>query len=168
MDEKKGLQLITITAQTKEFIANGKKYKIESSISADRYRFYLKESPSLAFGQSIGELFNGYLEIFNITNEDGCRKGDIAVIARDAMKGIEGVVARKDHPTVLRLCTVFINEESEDRRILTEEMISTKIEDWIEEGIDIQSFFAFASASIDGLRNLYETSLELISTPKKK
>lgn len=160
MDQKEGVQLIKLDGNTIDFMANGKKYIIETSISRKRWTFYLKESVNLAFGQTVEELFNAFLEIYNITNEEGFRRGDIAVIARDAMKGIEMILTR-DKETIVRLCTLFINHEHEDRRTINEDMIAQKINDWDEAGIDMNSFFQFALAFIPNFKSLYEASLEL-------
>ena len=86
------LNLITLSADTKEFMANGKKYSIETQISADRYSFYLRESVKFSFGQSVEQLFQSFKEIYDCTNSPKKGMGDIAVIARDAMKGISGIV----------------------------------------------------------------------------
>ena len=79
------------------------------------------------------------------------------------MKGIEGIVKRLEDPTALRLCCLFINREDEDRRYIDEDLITEKIEDWKKEGIDMASFFGFASATIPGLKNLYEESSRITS-----
>lgn len=162
MAEKEGIQLIDISGGAKSFMANGHKYEIESTISRKRWVMYLTESPKLAFGQTIEEIFNTFLEIYNITNEEGCRKGDIAVLARDAMKGIEGI-GNRDHGTIYRLCALFINREDEDRRDITEDDIRRKIEDWDAAGIEVKSFFQLALAFIPNFRSLYELSSELTS-----
>lgn len=166
MDEKKGVELIKLDGSTKDFTANGKRYIIETSISRKRWAFYLRESVNLAFGQTVEEIFNAFLEIYNITNEEGFRRGDVAVICRDAMKGIE-MIANRDKETVVRLCTLFINEENEDRRTINEDMIAQKIEDWDEAGVDMNSFFQFALAFIPNFKSLYEASLEL-TLPKSQ
>jgi hypothetical protein len=167
MAEEKGIQLITLTKDTKEFEANGVKYFVESTISRKRWVYYLRESPKLAFGQTVEEIFNTFLEIYNITNEEGFRRGDIAVLARDAMKGIEGIANREDQ-VIVRLCALFINAEDEDRRDINEDMISRKIADWDARGIDMQSFFQFALAFIPNFKNLYEASLELTSPIRQR
>lgn len=156
-------KLISIDAGTKEFTANGKKYVIESQISADRYAFYLRESVKFAFGQSVEQLFQAFADIYGCTNNPKKGLGDIAVISRDAMKGIEGIVKRVEDPTALRLCCLFINHEDEDRRYIDEDLITSKIADWTKEGIDMTSFFQLASASIANLKTLYEESSRIIS-----
>jgi hypothetical protein len=167
MDKKEAVHLIKLGGDVKDFTsASGVKYTIESSISRKRWVFYLRESPKLAFGQTVEEIFNTFLEIYNITNEEGYRRGDIAVLSRDAMKGIEGIVNRDDQ-TIVRLCALFINAEDEDRRDITEDIISKKIQDWDETGIDMQSFFQFALAFIPNFKSLYEASLELTSLSRK-
>jgi hypothetical protein len=163
MAEEPLRKLITIEATTKEFEANGKKYTIESQISADRYSFYLRESIKFSFGQSVEQLFQAFAEIYNCTNNPKKGLGDIAVISRDAMKGIEGIVKRVEDPVALRLCCLFINREDEDRRYIDEDLITSKIDDWKKEGIDMTSFFQFASATIAGLKTLFEESSRIIS-----
>jgi len=163
-EEQNGkLKLITIDSSTKEFMANGRRYLVESQISADRYSFYLRESIKFSFSQSVEQLFQSFAEIYNCTNNPKKGLGDIAVISRGAMKGIEGIVKRLEDPTALRLCCLFINREDEDRRYIDEDLITEKIEDWKKEGIDMASFFGFASATIPGLKNLYEESSRITS-----
>ena len=163
MAEEPLRKLITIEPGTKEFTANGRRYVIESQISADRYSFYLRESVKFSFAQSVEQLFESFREIYNCTNNPKKGLGDVAVIARDAMKGIEGIVKRVEDPVALRLCCLFINRDDEDRRYIDEDLITSKIEDWIKEGIDMASFFQLASATIAGLKMLYEESSLIIS-----
>lgn len=167
MDQEKGIKLIKLDGTTREFIANGKKYFIESEISHKRWNHYLVESVALAFGMTVPEIANSFIEIFNLTNEEGCRKGDIAVISRDAIKGLE-MIEKRDKAPVVRLCALFFNEEKEDRRTITEDMIQRKIDDWDEEGIDMNSFFRFALAFIPNFKALYEASLELTSLKSQR
>lgn len=163
-EEQNGkLKLITLSADTKEFTANGRRYLVESQISADRYAFYLRESIKFSFSQTVEQIFQSFAEIYGCTNNPKKGLGDIAVISRDAMKGIEGIVKRLEDPVSLRLCSLFINREDEDRRFIDEDIITAKIEDWKKGGIDMTSFFGFASATIPALKNLFEESSRITS-----
>ena len=60
-EEQNGkLKLITIDSSTKEFMANGRRYLVESQISADRCSFYLRESIKFSFSQSVEQLFQSF------------------------------------------------------------------------------------------------------------
>jgi hypothetical protein len=165
MEEAKGRSLITITPDTKEFTACGKRYLIEEKISHQRWKEFQFFSQELMMGITPSQTMQAFLEIYKITNEEGCRKGDIAVIARDAMKGLESIDTRRD--SALMLCTLFINTEDEDRRYISDDLMEQKINDWLEEGIDEKSFFALALSSIDGFTEAYRAIFEISSLEKK-
>lgn len=128
-----------------EFIANGKKYRIENGFSIERYCEYQALEKELAYGLTFKGIFDALNEIFQRFN-----KGDFAmgvIKTYDLMQGVKRVGERE--PVMLKMCALFINREDEDRATITEDMIAEKIEDWKAEGYDITDFFTLALNTMD-------------------
>lgn len=158
-----GSKLLKIDAETKTFSANGKTYIVENSISFDRWEFYLAEQPALAFGCTIPELAQAFLQIYNAVNDN--KMADIAVIARDKLKGLKEINERKTH-SALRMAALFINTADENRAIINEDMINQKINDWKMEGLDVTGFFQLALHIIPGF--MESLKMPIPGTSKKQ
>ena len=75
-----------------------------------------------------------------------------------------GIAKLKDkEPSVLKLCTLFINTKDEDPSIWNNDLMTIKIEDWKAEGIDIQDFFTLALNSVNGFIDIYGQMSKRIS-----
>lgn len=145
--------LLKITPNTKSFMANGKKYLIEDSISEARWLAYQKLQLELAFNIQFSEMFQELKESYEALNRS--KPADAAVRIYNLMHGIKQV-GEAQVPTITAMCALFINREDEDRRIITDSMIEEKRNDWNEEGVDINSFFQLAVHSIPGFIEIYK------------
>ena len=90
--------------------------------------------------------------------------GDIAKARMKLDNLRRGVAKLKDkEPSVLKLCTLFLNTADEDPALWTNDLMTQKIEDWKAEGIDIQDFFTFALNTLNGFIDIYEQMSKKIS-----
>ena len=157
-------KLIELTPETKGFVANGTKYYVEKTISADRYREYLNIEIELGNGISAVDYFHKVKEAWDIIANTPMQMltanhlNKAQTILYQAMEGIGKVADRELE--ILRICALFINTENEDRRYYSKEIEDRKIKDWNEEGIDINSFFLLASIFSGSIQCLYKMSLE--------
>ncbi|WP_437918587.1 hypothetical protein [Sphingobacterium sp. LRF_L2] len=137
------MDLKSINIQEKTFKANGKLYYIEpGDISIDRYAKYEELALELQYGVSQAEMFANWKQVTQLANE--LKFSDIAVLANNMQNGLIKLMDRQN--TSLKMCTLFINEENEDRTKISDDMISNKINDWREEGYTVGPFFQLALA----------------------
>lgn len=158
--------LKTIDLKSKEFEANGVMYFIESTLSIERYRKFEEIEIELGYGRSFNEIFdNVRMAMEDINNQ---KQGEAYVKLYNLINGVQQFEMKRPH--VFRYCALFINATDEDRAIITEDMITKKIDDWQKEGLDYQPFFSFALSSLPGFKerykNLTQTTLENISSLK--
>ena len=92
------------------------------------------------------------------------RAADAAVKLHNLLAGITKV-QEKEHP-LLKVCALFMNTEDENRDMITDDMIRTKIEDWA--GYDVGGFFTIALNSVNGFFKIYSDMLLIISGNKPK
>lgn len=138
---------------TKEFTANGKTYRIESSLSFDRWRDMQRIEAELSFASTMEQQREGIKRIYQALNaKEGL--ADAAVIAKNMLIGAASI-DEKWIPTILKLCALFVNEVDEDRRTITQAQIEAKIRDWNEEGIEAVSFFKLALGVLPGYASAY-------------
>lgn len=140
-----------------EFTANGTKYFIESGISFKRQIEYDKLMVELAYGISVQKMFDEIGEAFDLLNSQ--EFANAAVLMHTLQSGLAKNIEGR-WTTGMRLCTLFINAEGEDRRVINEETISKKINDWSEEGYDWNAFFQFAFNTIPGFVSLYNSIIQ--------
>lgn len=156
----------TIDLKSKEFEANGVRYFIESTLSIDRYRKFEEIEIELGYGRSFSEVFDTVrMSMEDINNQ---KQGEAYVKLYNLINGVQQFETKRPH--IFRYCALFINSEDEDRTIITEDMITKKIDDWQKEGLDHQPFFSFALSSLPGFKERYrkltQTTLESISNLK--
>lgn len=126
------------------FNANGKKYTIEQSISFERYKLYQKLQIECGYDVSFYGMFEALQKLYALQNEG--KLADAAVLTHNLMSGISNIDKRQ--VPVLEMCALFINTETEDRKIITQEIVDAKIKDWQEEGIAVDYFFTIATATM--------------------
>ena len=102
------------------------------------------------------------LEVYEDLNT--MRAADASVKVHNLLAGITKV-QEKEHP-LLKICALFMNTEDENRDIITDDMIRTKIEDWA--GYDVGGFFTIALNSVNGFFKIYSDMLQIISGNKPK
>lgn len=141
----------------KMFEANGVKYYVEERLSLDRFIKYQELELELGIGINTKNLMQNLSNIYSQLNE--AKFADAVIKLHDLMKGV--VILDKKQPTALRMCALFINAEDEDRKTITEDVITTKIDNWKTEGFDMNDFFQFALGTVNGFSEIYnEISLQ--------
>jgi hypothetical protein len=148
MDQKIVRKLTALDIAERKFTANGKLYLIEERLSEKRYIKWemLQAQVGLNINfQHLKELLNQAWAHLNKQNF-----ADSAVIIRDIMEGMNRNYDERI-PDCIQMCALFMNTEDEDRRFISDDLIKQKAADWRAEGIDMQSFFSFAVATIPGL-----------------
>ncbi len=140
-------ELTTPPKDDLKFTANGKTYFIESRISIARRMECDKLLIEITGGGNMGENFNDWRKVYDLCNDK--KFADIAVLAHNRMEGVKKWKER--HDPVLAICALFINEENEDRRFITDETIKAKIRDWQEAGIEYDFFSKLAEMLLQKL-----------------
>lgn len=141
-------ELKKIDFAQKEFTANGKTYFIESSYSYDRYRMWKKLQVEIGFGSTFTELFDSLIRIYSHCNKPQPEPVDAGMIAYNQAHAIKNAMNDRYIEPVMQMCALFMNTKDEDRRYITLQQIQDKVNDWNEEGIDMDSFFTFAISLI--------------------
>ncbi|GEM67558.1 hypothetical protein SMI01S_11640 [Sphingobacterium mizutaii NBRC 14946 = DSM 11724] len=135
------MKLKHLNIQDKTFKANGKNYQIETGdISIERWSKYEEFTLELQYGVSQTEMFQNWMKVTQLANE--LKFTDIAVLANNMQNGLMNVFDRQI--VALKICALFINEEKENRGIISDDIINNKINDWSEEGFSIGPFFQLA------------------------
>lgn len=142
--EKKGTQLTQIKAEIGfTFNANGKKYIVEDKLSIARAIEASKIELEL-FDLSVGSIKSGLINAYNDlngTNPDKTVKfADAAIKIHNLVNRFDKGFKLEENP-ILRYASLFINQEGEDRRTISNDVINEKIKDWLEEGIESSGFF---------------------------
>ncbi len=135
------MKLKVLDIQEKSFKANGRTYLIEAGdISIERWSKYEEFTLELQYGVSQTEMFKNWKKVTQLANE--LKFADIAVMANNMQNGIMGIFDRQI--VALKICALFINEEKEDRGVISDDIINRKIEDWRKEGFSVGPFFQLA------------------------
>lgn len=147
----------------REFVANGKTYFIESELSIARFHQYQileKEAGfSLSFKSMVETLKDAYLDLNQM------RAADASVKLNNLLNGITKI-DEKEH-VLLKICTLFMNTEDEDRGEINDDMISTKIADWKNE-YNVNGFFTLALNTVNGYFKIYAEMHRIISKVTEK
>lgn len=156
-------QLSTIKPEVGyKFEANGKKYIIEDKLSIARSIEAAKlELELFELNTQVikGQLISAYNDL-NGTNKDKTVKfADAAIKIHNLVNKIDKNLNFNDVP-VLRYCALYINEESEDRRAITDEQINTKINDWQEGGLEISGFFLLVLSVLPSVKKDFSKFME--------
>ena len=154
-----------IYPQGKNFEANGKKYRIDTSVSYDR-RLELKVCQlELAYSTTFKQLYENNDKIIAALNKvDFVSASVLAYNIKQGLKKID----EKDIPAAMKICTLFINQEDEDVRYYNEQKCNEKINDWQEAGIDSGFFLSIAAHSVSGYFNALKENTRDISASKAK
>jgi hypothetical protein len=155
--------LKTIDPNASSFTANGKTYFIESGLSIERYRKFEEIEIELGFSRSFVDVFDAVEKMMKDINKNNL--GDAYVKGYNIMNGVAQFKQKRPH--VFRYCALFINEENENRAVITEDMINKKIEDWQVEGLNYEPFFHIAMNSLNGFKESYNRLMESILKDQK-
>ena len=133
-------ELKSINFQEKNFTANGVEYVIESQMSIQRSVYAEAAKIEMEGGMQLGKQLDDWKKLYELANQQ--KFADIVVLAYNNMRGFKNFF-ESNHP-VLKLCACFINSADEDRRYITDDLVTKKINDWSEEGLSMKSFFLLA------------------------
>lgn len=154
-----GVVLKRINMEQGWFMANGKKYIIETQLSVARFCEYQILQKEFAMGMTIKKFFEELSKMYQLLNQT--RFVDASVVLRNVMDGIIALEAKE--PAAMKICTLFINEENENRADWNNDMVNRKMEDWKKEGIVADDFFAVAFSTLPTYIKLYNTLTQNIS-----
>jgi len=140
---------------SKSFMANGHKYKIlgwEDGISMDRWQVYQQLSIQGGFDLTFQKLYDELIKLRDMFDAGFIGQFRPSKFNAQLNALIDGVKSKATErvPKMMRLAAVFIVRENEDVRYYSESIASDKINDWQEEGYDVQDFFTIALNSIQG------------------
>lgn len=144
---------------TGEFVANGTNYRIEGALTIERYAELQILEKELGYASSFKAIYEKMQKAYDLLNKQ--KFADSAVQINDIMRGV--AKAQEREPTILKICTLFINTENEDRTKLDKDVNERKIADWKKEGIDMRDFFLVASNSVNGFLEIYRNATRSIS-----
>lgn len=151
MDNKQGVPLRVIDLNAGSFIANGTEYFIEKSISQERFMMYQKLQIELTYQTGFAGMYKALQNLYELLNKQ--KFADCAVIAHNALNGIKTTEDRRI--PALEMAALFVNEKTEDRKIINQDMVDKKLKDWETEGLDVAPFFQLAISSIAGFKEIY-------------
>lgn len=138
------------------FMANGKEYFIEPSISVGRNKIQNVLRLEFEFGMNHGDAYSKFKQAYESINNN--KLADTAVALYNNLNYMQNV--QNKYSAGIRLCTLFCNTKDEDRRYLTEAMIEEKIKDWAEEGYDEKDFFTLAVVSFKNSTEFFKDTIQ--------
>jgi len=93
----------------KPFVANGKKYVKQTSLTVDEFKEYELLQAHVGFGMDFGSVFNRIKDVYELVNKT--KFADAAVKLHNLMTGIADKVEKREHPALL-ICTLFLHEQN--------------------------------------------------------
>lgn len=151
-------QLKRIDFTKPSFMANGREYFIEGQMSITRFCEFQILEKEFAFKMSFKGMYEELLNLYEKLNE--LKMADAVIIVNNLLNGHAKMEERE--PTVLKLCTLFINERNEDRSAWSADLMTQKIEDWKIEGISMEDFFTVALSTVNGYAQISSVMSERI------
>lgn len=152
-------QLNRIDFEAGTFEANGTKYKISNTMSAERFLEFSIVESEFGVGMSLKDFIDEHIKLDEALNT--LRLADACVINRNILTGVYTV--KNKMPWVFRLVALAANAEGEDPKEFSEDMILRKTEDFIKSGIDINDFFKLACVLVPGFMDRWNELSRLIS-----
>lgn len=156
----KALKKVDILSDGK-FTANGKTYFLEPEISIERYKMQNKLELEIGYSTTFKKHYKGLNDLYALLNN--MKLVDASIKLRDVMESMNRMDDQNNHHPILKYCTLILNTENEDRRIVDEKVMADKIEDWEKEGIPISCFFVVVLHSVNGLLESYRGIFQKIS-----
>ena len=147
------------------FVANGVTYKSRGKLSLGRFMKFEQYQLELGFGIAFEQIFNTAKDIFEALEKG--KQATAAVKAHNLCKRVADKIDERQHEA-FKLCGLFICAEGEDWKTWDEEAEEKKINDWIEEGLDAQSFFTLAFNLVANFIPIYNEVLEDTSKEEKE
>jgi hypothetical protein len=154
-----GKQVKRIDMESGVFTANGKTYRIEGLLSMERYAEYNALEKELIYGMDSKAMFKELRALWTSLEKQQFATCSVKVF--DMLKAVELVMHRE--ATAIKMCTLFINTDDEDRTVINTAIMTAKINDWRAEGIAAQDFFTLASSSVNGFHEFSRTITRIVS-----
>lgn len=164
MKKQTGKQIKKLDLDKPFFEANGKKYTVSKSLSVERWRHFEDLQALVGFGRSFDDVFQNVKKAYEKLQEP--KIADASVLLHNIMTGVKEKLDQRHHPALL-ICALFINHEDEDQRVYDEDAMKLKIDDWQEEGYDINDFFQLAWNLVPSFIENYKDVLQNTSNPTK-
>jgi hypothetical protein len=139
------MELRTIALSEKHFECGGRKFYIQDSLSFNRYRELQKLNLEFGFSATFIDIFENVKKAMELMNK--VQFVDAAVTLHNILSGIASYDDKND--PALRMCALFINEDTEDVTIFDEGKMREKIECWSKE-LDVLPFFQLAANLVPG------------------
>lgn len=152
-------KLRNIDHDSGQFEANGKIYYLENKLSVSRFCEFQILQRELWTGLSIQDFFKQIQDVEKLLNQ--LRFSDLAIWAHQIKTHMAKL--KEKEPVMLKICTLFINTEDEDRNKWDNDLVVKKKQDWIESGIDVQDFFHIALTLAPGFVEIYNNFIQAIS-----
>lgn len=167
-DEHAWVGLKKIAPDAKEFMANGRRYRVVSSLTVSRYEDFELLQLEVGIGRSFEAIQQSINHAYRLCNR--VVKGEevfaeLAIVLRDMSIGAALAGTKTPH-AVLKMCALFLVRDEEDLSRCPNELIEDKINDWREEGIDMGYFFTFALLTIPGFLQAYKSASRATSSAK--
>lgn len=140
-------------SQLDNFMANGNKYIVHTSLSINRFEEFEKLQVRVGYGVDFRQMFASMRKAFDYLNES--QPADASVILYNLMHGIKNNLDGRDNE-VLDLVCLFICREGEDLSKFDKELHKAKKEDFKIEGINMDSLFTFAFNLVNGFIPIYQ------------
>lgn len=129
-----------IDFSTGKFEANGKTYYIETDLTVSRFCEHKILEKELAMGVTLDELYQSMTTIKQLLNQ--VKFVEAAVFVDKIINHCANL--KHKEPTILKMCTLFLNTDGEDRAAWNNDMMMRKLQDWKASNIDVNDFFEVA------------------------
>lgn len=150
-------------AKEKQFIIEDK-LSIARAIEASKLELELFDLSSKTIKNT---LVSAYNDLNGNNKERSVKFADAAIKIHNLVNKIQKNLNFKDM-AILRYCALYINHEKEDRRTITEEQITQKIEDWQDAGYEISGFFLLVLSVLPSVKKDFVKYMEHISEKTEK
>lgn len=145
------MELKQIPAGSITFECAGKKFKVDKSLSFNRFEKLKEFSIEFGYSQDIKSIMIGLRKAWDFINQS--KFADTAVQLHNLMTSIVNLEQKRD--VQLRIAALFINEENEDTTVYDENLINEKISLWAKE-FDVNFFFLFAISVVPHFMPVYK------------
>jgi hypothetical protein len=145
------MELRTINLSEKHFECGGRNFNIYDSLSFVRYRELQKLNLEFGFSATFIDIFENVRKAMELMNK--VQFVDAAVTLHNILSGIASYDDKND--PALRMCALFINEDTEDVTTFEEGKMREKIECWSKE-LAVLPFFQLAANLVPGWMNVYK------------
>lgn len=140
-----------IDFESGQFEANGTIYYLETTLTVARFCEFQILEKELALGMGLKDFVDGQKKLRDLLNQQ--RFVDCAVLVTKLME--HSIVLNHKEPIILKLCSLFINTENEDRSMWNNDLVVKKLNDWKASDIAYKCFFDIAVILVPGYIDLY-------------